>query len=49
MDGEICVLATREGHLPEVGPVLDRIQQAGLHSSSPDALAAVRRLVSESR
>ncbi len=42
----ILLLAKREGHLAMVGPILERIQQAGLHIS-PDVLEALRRLAGE--
>jgi len=42
----LVLLAKREGHLPEVSPLLARIQQAGLHIS-PEVLAAVQRLAGE--
>ena len=42
----ILLLAKREGHLTTMGPVLERIQQAGLHIS-PDVLEAVRHLAGE--
>lgn len=44
----ILLLAKQKGHLPAVGPVLDQVQQAGLHIG-PDVLAALRRLAGESR
>jgi predicted nucleic acid-binding protein len=42
----VLLLAKREGHLSEKGPMLERVQQAGLHIS-PDLLAALRRLAGE--
>ena len=40
------LLAKEEGHLGMVGPVLERIQEAGLHIG-PDVLEAVRHLAGE--
>lgn len=44
----VLLLAKKEGHLAELGPVIMRVQQAGLHIDS-GVLGALRRLAGEDR